>query len=183
MESSKSNISSDSLFNEKFIQEGIQTKSQEPTFSTCLEAIDPESVSKQKRKSDDNVDKRTSNVMKMWKIVQCRPAVKVYQSFEIILKLICLQHKKSLIGDRWCGNFQKSPHKKFLRAAFCFFGSISQVDCLVYFFCENIFFHITFFKKKKCLLDSSFFFENDKFKNKNSSTFYASSSAIYLGLS
>ena len=100
MESSKSNISSDSLFNEKFIQEGIQTKSQEPTFSTCLEAIDPESVSKQKRKSDDNVDKRTSNVMKMWKIVQCRPAVKVYQSFEIILKLICLQHKKSLIGDR-----------------------------------------------------------------------------------
>lgn len=100
MESSKSTISSDSLFNEKFIQEGMQTKSQEPTFSTCLEAIDPESVSKQKRNSDDNVDKRTSYVMKMWEIVQCRPAAKVYESFEIILKLVWLQQKQSLIGDK-----------------------------------------------------------------------------------
>ena len=145
MESSKSTISSDSLFNEKFIQEGMQTKSQEPTFSTCLEAIDPESVSKQKRNSDDNVDKRTSYVMKMWEIVQCRPAAKVYESFEIILKLVWLQQKQSLIGDKWCGNFQKSPQKQFLRAVFWFFGRINEVDCLVYFFCENIFFHITYF--------------------------------------
>ena len=78
----------------------MQTKSQEPTFSTFLKAIDPESVSKQKRNSDVNLDKRTSDVMKMWKIVQCRPASKVYESFEIILKLIWLQQKQSLIGDR-----------------------------------------------------------------------------------
>ena len=129
---------------------------QQSYVETCLKAIDPESVSKQKRNSDDNLDKRTSDVMKMWKIVQCRPAAKIYESFEIILKLIMLQQKQSLIGDRWCGNFQKSPQKQFLRAVFGFLGGSIRLTVWFTSF-ARISSSTSRIPKKKCLLGSSFF--------------------------